>query len=30
MNWHDVQKQLATLAVGVSAIIAFVFLSRVF
>src|ERR1035441_4188289 len=30
MNWYDVQKQLATLAVGVSAIIAFVFLSRVF
>jgi len=30
MNWHDVQKQLATLAVGVSAIITFVFLARVF
>jgi fumarate reductase subunit D len=29
-HWHDIQKQLATLAVGVSAIIAFVFLSRLF
>jgi fumarate reductase subunit D len=30
MNWHDGQKQLATLAVGISAIISFVFLARVF
>ena len=29
-DWRDIQKQLATLAVGVSAIIAFVFLVRVF
>ena len=28
--WHDGQKQLATLAAAISAIIAFVFLARVF
>jgi fumarate reductase subunit D len=29
-DWHDGQKQLATLAAAVSAIIAFIFLARVF
>jgi fumarate reductase subunit D len=29
-NWHDGQKQLATLAAAVSAVVAFVFLVRVF
>ena len=29
-DWHDGQKQLATLAAAVSAVIAFVFLVRVF
>ncbi len=30
LNWHDGQKQLATLAAAVSAIVAFAFLVRVF
>ena len=30
LDWHDGQKQLATLAAAVSAIIAFIFLVRVF
>src|SRR5580704_14553357 len=30
LDWHDGQKQLATLAAAVSAIIAFIFLARVF
>jgi fumarate reductase subunit D len=29
LDWRDGQKQLATLAAGVSAVIAFIFLSRV-
>jgi fumarate reductase subunit D len=29
LDWRDEQKQLATLAAGVSAVIAFIFLSRV-
>jgi fumarate reductase subunit D len=30
LDWHDGQKQLATLAAAVSAIVAFIFLARVF
>ena len=30
LDWHDGQKQLATIAAGVSAIVAFVFLARLF
>ena len=29
-DWHDGQKQLATLAAAVSAVVAFIFLARVF
>jgi hypothetical protein len=30
LDWHDGQKQVATIAAGVSAIVAFVFLARLF
>jgi fumarate reductase subunit D len=30
LDWHDGQKQLATIAAGISAIVAFIFLARVF
>jgi fumarate reductase subunit D len=30
LDWHDGQKQLATVAAGVSAIVAFIFLARLF
>jgi len=30
LDWHDGQKQLATIAAAVSAVIAFIFLARVF
>jgi fumarate reductase subunit D len=30
LDWHDGQKQLATIAAGISALVAFVFLARMF